>query len=108
LLRDLWHAGGPLTFFLVRRNIEQRWLNHCRQLYIQRCFDSARRAQSSETLYRRHGKTFVVIVEVDVLRYPVPLNNLANINPRPHARGSVFDNLIPDRRLGLNRLAIAE
>jgi hypothetical protein len=49
-----------------------------------------------------------VIVKVDVLRYPAPLNHLANINPRVHARRSVFYDLIPDCSLGLDRFAITE
>jgi hypothetical protein len=40
-----------------------------------------RRAQSSEAFNRCNGKAFLVIVKIDVLRYPSPLNHLANINP---------------------------
>src|ERR1700719_342329 len=92
----------------VRRNVEERRLSHCRQLHVQRRLDPTRRAQSSETLDGRDGKAFIVVIEVYVLRYSAPLNHLADVNPRSHARCSIVDNPIPDRRLSLDRLAISK
>jgi hypothetical protein len=90
----------------VRRNVEQCRLNHCRKLHGR--LDPTLRTQPSKALDRRHCKAFVVVVEVHVLRNSTPLNHLADINPRIHARSSILDNLIPHRSLGLYRLAIAE
>jgi hypothetical protein len=55
---------------------------------MERGLDPSNLTQRPEALNGCHSKSLIVVVEVNVLRYPAPLNHLAYINPRSHARNA--------------------